>query len=200
MQPGIKVLFLFLSAALVIGCQSVVRTDIETFRNEQAAFSIGTIRVLPADETPADSLEFRHFKDKLEHRLSVAGYTPTQAGEARYVARLGYSVSRQEKDKPQSRIYVGGHIGYHHHDHSSIRLTNNFGTEFEYVRELSLAIDQPSSPEEVRQVVQVKATSIGACAHLSIVYDEMLDAVFDNLLRPDGSVEKVSVKGKSRCP
>ncbi len=49
-------------------------------------------------------------------------------------------------------------------------------------------------------MLQVKASSVGHCKHMNVVFDEMLTAIFQNLERANGSVEKVKVKGDARCP
>ena len=50
------------------------------------------------------------------------------------------------------------------------------------------------------QILQVNASSKGRCRHLTVVFDEILDAIFSNLLRENGSVEEVVIKGDVRCP
>jgi len=203
MHHSKKCLLLFF-CLLITACQSAVRTDIATYRDEQLTLIPGSVRVVPDSEETSETLEFRYFKDKLEIRLGAAGFRAVEAETADYTARLGYSVSRQEKDKPNSRVFIGGHVGYYggygHYPRGSVLIADG-GDEFEYVRELAIAIDRaPAADGEAKQLLQVKATSVGRCEHLTVVYDEMLDAVFNNLMRADGSVEKVTINGDTRCP
>ena len=190
---------LVVMSLLLAACQPAVRTDIATFRDEGLSLTPGSIVVVPDSDETAQSLEFRYFKDKLAARFQAAGLSPEESDSTDYVARLGYSVSRQEKDQPNSRVYIGGHIGYHRYPHHGSVLLSDVGDEFEYVRELTIAVERRAS-EAPLQIVQVKAASVGQCEHLTVVYDEMLDAIFSNLLRADGSVEKVTIKGDTRCP
>ncbi len=193
----VRVIIVVLSLTLA-ACQPVVRTNIETFNDENRNFSAGSIRVVGEDEPENPSLEFRYYKDKLEAKLADAGYQPTDAGDTSYLARLGYSVSRQEKNRPSSRVVIGGHIGGFY-PRSSILISDRIGNDFEYIREISLTLDEVVEGEDVR-VVQVKATSVGQCEHLTVVYDEMLEAIFTQLMRPNGSIVNVSVKGDVKCP
>jgi len=203
--------FLILSRAVLMACifaisacSSVVRTDVQTFRDENASFSTGTIRVATESDEAPETLEFRYYKDKLEQRLSSLGYTPTEDENAQFIAKLGYSVSRQEKDKPHSRVLIGGQFGYGYgypYSRGSVLLSDGGGAEFEYVRELSLAINQPEAAKKDSNVIQIKAVSVGNCEHLTVVYDEMLDAIFANFMRSDGSIERIAIKdAEVACP
>lgn len=233
-----KSLSLVLLALSAIGCQSIVRTDISTFRDEGAISALGTIRITSerltetaegnfvgqkhgsgdeniskdvkreavdeadrktTDKVDSDSLEFSYYKDKLASRLQSAGYTFTDADDSEYLARLSYGVIRQEKDEPSSRVVIGGHFGHYlHYPHSPVFLSDFDNPKFEYVRELSFGVERLG--DSPAKIIQIKATSIGKCEHLTVVYDEMLEAVFSNLYRANGSVVKVSVKGDARCP
>ncbi len=204
----LKLSFLCALCLAMTACQSIVRSDVSTFREEGAVLGEGTIFVSAADAVNADdkatteSLEFRFFKDKLTKRLQRAGYVPADKGTAQYHATLSYGVIRQEKDKPDTRVVIGGHFGYYpHYPRGSLLITDVSGTEFEYVREVNVLIDRVASgTNDSAPVLQVKAISLGRCEHLSVVYDEMLEAIFADLNRPNGSVVKVSVKGEANCP
>lgn len=234
-----KSICLVLLALNVIGCQSIVRTDISTFRDESARSAVGTIRIAPMSFTAvaeseleerkigagegagffqdgkddaggnsaqsieknvnSNSLEFIYYKDKLANRLRAAGYTLSDTGNSEYLASFAYGVIRQEKDEPGSRVVIGGHFGHYlHYPHSLIFLSDVDNPKFEYVRELSFSIERLG--DSPKKIMQIKATSTGRCEHLTIVYDEMLDAIFSDLYRASGSVEKVSIAGDARCP
>lgn len=199
----------FALLVLLAGCQSLVRTDISTFRDDRVALGKGSIVVQPISDEQRDSLEYQYFKTKLESKLISAGYSLASASEADYSARLDYGVNRQEADQRYDRgriVHVGGHIG-HHANHSSVILSSNDGPEFEYVREVSLRIQKAHTPSAgdddtngSNRVLEIRATSEGRCEHLTVVFDEILVAIFDNIRRANGSVEHVRVKGDARCP
>lgn len=238
MRKILKPFFLVLLTLSVFGCQSIVRTDISTFRDETARSAIGTIRITPenitvsalgeldeqkpgkadknssqdkkneagstaarktTDKVDSSSLEFIYYKDKLAERLQSAGYALSDVDGSEYLATLAYGVIRQEKDEPSTRVVIGGHFGHYlHYPHSPIFLSDVDNPKFEYVRELSINIERLG--ESPIKIMKIKATSVGRCEHLTVVYDEMLDAIFSNLYRANGSVEKVAVKGEARCP
>ena len=105
---------------LLSACQSNVKSDITTFRNDNVSFSTGTIFVTAQDPGVANSLEFTFYREKLEQRLKLMGYTPIGEGQGDevdkqsaispdYVAYLNYSVSRQESDSRRGRVYLEGY-------------------------------------------------------------------------------------------
>lgn len=188
-------LFIMLAA-----CQSVVRTDIETYR-KSAPLPSGSIYVTTVPAEESKSLEFSFYRDKLAAKLVEAGFTPqpTADDSTELVATLSYGVLRQEKDEPNSRVIIGGHFGYYpYYPRASILVSDLDHQEFEFVRDVTLTITRNDDASE--QLFQVKASSIGQCKHLNVVFDEMLEAIFQNLARENGSVEKVRVKGDARCP
>lgn len=188
---------LLMSFLLLAACQPVVRTDVATFRADTVPLKTGTIRVVPGKDVE-ENLEFRHYKQRVETRLAALGYVPVTDDSAEFIARLGYSVVREEIDRPHSgRVTLGA--GFYRYPRSSIYFANGGGAEYEYLREVSLAIDAAATEETADQVIQVRATSRGQCEFLTVVFDEMLDAVFANMQRGDGTVEQVAVKGDARC-
>lgn len=205
---------LLISLFVLAGCQSAVRTSIITYANPALATTPGSIKVVPAAGLQ-DNLEFKHFKKGMEARLAKQGYQPTDADNAEFRAELNYAVSRQEKNNPRSRVMLGGHLGYYsHHPGGAVLITDDGGREYEYVREVSFAISKSAATkkaetqssenktpvEPANEIVRVNASSTGSCQYLTVVYDEMLDAIFSNLMRPDGSVVNLRVKGETRCP
>lgn len=198
------VLFCLLPLCLSLGaCQSIVRTDIETFRANETALKAGRVLIVPMEkwQSSGDSLEFKFYRDKLAAKLQSLGLTPVNTGDAEYLAKLGYRVSRQEKDDPHSRVLIGGHVGYgRFYPSTSLVLTDLNRERYEYVREVGLALETFENNADASKLVQVKATSIGGCQHLTVVYDEMLDAIFKDLWRENGSVVNVKTKGSARCP
>lgn len=201
LQPNYKGVALLLATLLLSACQSIVRTDVATFHKEDAVFDSGSVVVLPKDGVATSNLEFAFYKTKLEQHLSDMGLSPTDSDDADFVARLGYSVSRQEQDKPNSRMLIGGHFGTpFRYGHSSIIMSDDLGAEFEYVREVSVVIERNGPEQDPEQLLAVNASSIGKCEHLTVVYDEMLEAIFRDIRRPNGSVENIKVKGEAACP
>ncbi len=199
MHTVLRPFLIFLLLISLSACQSIVRTDVSTFRSSEVALPVGTILITGKDEKESTSLEFKYYRDKLAERLSGLGYTPVDTADAAFKAVLSYGVLRQEKDEPHSRVVIGGTFGYYpYYPHSSILVSDFNDTEFEFVRDVSLSIESLS--EKNIKVIEIKASSVGHCEHLTVVYDEILDAIFKDVLRPNGSVQKVRVEGEARCP
>lgn len=70
-----------------------------------------------------------------------------------------------------------------------------------YQRTLSLSIARtPDTPaEKPQQVYEVKAASAGSCSMMSVVFDEMLAAIFHQFPGENGAVKTVRVEGETQC-
>lgn len=193
---------LFLSIVFLAACQPYVRTHITTYHDSTATPLTGNILIQPPSSFDGSALEFSFFKKKLAQRLKNIGLNPVEDPSAPYVAVLQYGVSRQEKENPNSNLFVGGHYGFTRRSGTTILIANDDNNEFENVRRVSLSIRHtaPADNQASQEILNVSAESIGSCGHLSVVVDEMLDAIFLELYRPDGSIKKVKVKGSARCP
>ncbi|MBU2984416.1 hypothetical protein KO528_03570 [Saccharophagus degradans] len=201
------------AAALIVllaGCASSVRTKISTFHDSSVAVGAGTIRVEPLNDSLKGSLEFGYYKERLEEKLKQAGYS-VQTGNTQYVARLDYNVSRREAEQsPSSQIVVATGVGFHRrYSRTGLYFSDNFEKRFEFERLLVLVIADagklaaakanPDAVDETINVLEITARSVGNCESLPIVYEEMLEAIFKDLKRPNGSMQTVKVKGDSRC-
>lgn len=194
-----KIIGIAFTALVLTACQPVVRTQIQTFHSESETLAAGNVFIAPAGGEDMDTLEFQYYRNILATKLAQIGLQSSSKAEATYLATLGFAVSRQEKDKPSSRVFVSGFWG--RYPHSGVVLSDDLGPDFEYVREISLTIDKKAPPAaEKSQLLQVRASSEGACQHVSVVFDEMLDAIFQDLWRANGSVVSVKVKGEASCP
>ena len=189
---------LLLSAAL-IACQSNVKTSVETFRDENRSFEVGRIKVVPGSDALKGSLEFDYFRSKLAERLAGVGFSPVEDDSAEFIAKLDYSVERQEVTDG-SRTFVTTSLGYHRR-FGGIIIADDYGNDFEYKRAINIEIAKvaPSSAAVQAKVIAIKANSVGSCEHLTVVYDEMLEAVFADFNRGNGSLEHIKVKGDTKC-
>jgi hypothetical protein len=195
-------LLLALFVILLSGCANTVRTQVSTFMAPEAAFGQGTIAVQPADEQLQDSLEFQLYKTKAESYLQQQGYRLAPPEQAQYIARLGYGVEEIKQNFRQPDIIFTTGFG-HYYRRGGVGLTFSDYPRYEpeYLRRLALTItrtpDQPSG--EPRRIYETTALSMGACPVMSVVFDEMLAAVFQNFPGENGSVKTVTVKGDASC-
>ena len=203
--PSIRLLLLFVSIGLLASCASKVRTNITTFKNETASFEVGTIHISQVAERRAEAgLEFEFYKKRLSTRLEAMGYKVVNDSSADYLAFLDYSVRRREKETNGSNVQIG--LGYGHFSRfGRVVFTEPFSKEFEYVRRVQLGIEKniPKSetpPANVEhKLVEIDAVSLGRCPELTQVFEPMLDAIFENLLRDNGSTKRVVVPGHGTC-
>ncbi len=205
-QPAIT--FLLLLVGFISGCASTLETRVSTFRDESAVIGQGTIKVVPDKSELTDSLEFGLYRQKLEQKLAALGYTPVE-DNPRYIAQLGYWVEEREvpDDGPRTSIgtsigtVFGGRVGVG----TGITLGGGRGTETEYYRVITIAIeDNRSFPRDgkarqANRLVEIRASSAGSCGNLPVVFDQMLDAVFTDFMRPSGSTVTVEVPADSDC-
>lgn len=209
-RHGPIVMLLLLLAGFSAGCASTLETRVSTFRDESAVIGAGTIKVVPEESQLTESLEFGHYRKKLEIKLAAQGYTPVEDENARYLARLGYWVEEREVPDNGPRTSIGTSIGTVFGGRvgvgTGITLGGGRGMETEYYRVVTITISEnrpfPRDGKATRQanhLIEVRASSAGDCADLPLVFDQMLDAVFTNFARPSGSTETVEVPADSDC-
>jgi len=195
---------LFFVCALV-SCASKVRTNITTFTNENTSFSVGTIQITNlVPRNNQNSLQFEFYKRKLAAKLEGIGYKVVDSDNADFIAFLDYGVVRRERESDNTHLSVG--LGYGRYSRfGRVVFTEPFTREFEYLRRVHLAIEdnvgQGERPSESTKdkLVELDAVSLGRCAQLLEVFDPMLEAIFKNLYRANGSTEKVVVPGGGAC-
>ena len=212
MAAVFKAITLAIGMIFIAGCQPFVRTHITTYHDSSATPLKGDIVIRAPKNFAGSTLEFSFYKKKLAQHFKTMGLNPVDSEDAPFVAVLNYGVTRQEKESSNTKFLMGGSYGFSRRSGTTIVIANDDSGEFENVRQISLSIlrnqknelAQTQSSEtqssEPQEVLNISAISTGSCGHLSVVVDEMLDAIFQQLYRPDGSIKKVKVKGSSRCP
>ena len=198
-----RYLLIFL-VCFITGCSTIVTSSISTFRNDELSLGKGTIWVTAESEELAETLEFRFYKTRLQEHLVKLGYSVAERADAEYVAYLGYGVEILEEDPSRGTVVWNAGYGYGRPSrYGHVIVTDTTDLRDLYVRHVEVRIDanQPVDEEAPykNKLIQVKASSKGKCEHLSAVYDEILEAIFRNLDRTDGSIERVSVKGEAKC-
>ncbi len=199
---GLKILSLALLAMIVSGCASSVRTQLNTFMAPDTAFGEGTIAVKAVDEQLQDSLEFALYRSKLEARLRNLGYTLAEPEEAAYIARLGYRVDEVQEQLYQPDVYFTTGFGrYYRRGGIGFMIDDRPDYREAYVRVLNLSITRAAvnAGDEPRRVYEVTAASQGSCPIVSVVFDEMLAAIFQNFPGDNGAVKSVTVRGDAGC-
>lgn len=196
--------FLFFRLALLatlsvtVGCASVVRTQVNAFSADPAEFTSGTIVVQSLDPLEAKTLEFAHYRARLEQHLSEQGFQVLPAGqEADLVALLGYQVHEtQGRERARAGYMTHYRTGYFRPHHSLVVVDD--GGRTEYLRRINLVIAR-GADDQAQRLYEVTGLSQGTCAVLSVVFDEMLEALFTDFPLPNGTVRTVRVRGDTRC-
>lgn len=196
--------FVFTRLALVavvstfLGCAGVVRTQINAFSADPAEFGSGTIVVEALDPLEAKTLEFAHYRARLERLLSEQGYSVLPAGQASdLVALLGYQVHETRgRDRARAGYMTHYHTGFFRPHHSLVVVDD--GGRTEYVRRVDFVITRGEG-EQAQRLYEVTGLSQGTCPVLSVVFDEMLEALFTDFPAPNGSVRTIRVRGDTRC-
>lgn len=198
----VRVLILAALALTFSGCASSVRTQLNTFMAPGTTFGEGTIAVQPADQSQQDSLEFQLYKDKVESRLTALGYALAPPEQADYIARLGYRVDEIQPNVRQPEVvFTTGFGRYYRHGGIGFMWGDGRDYEDEFLRRVTLTITR--TPDQVggepRRVYEATALSQGACPVMSVVFDEMLAAVFREFPGDNGAVKTVTVRGDASC-
>lgn len=190
-------LVLLAAVFAVAGCASVVRTQISAFSADPADFVSGTIVVEALDPLEAKTLEFAHYRTRLEEHLAQQGYRVLAPGEpSDLVALLGYEVHETRgRERPRTGHMAHYRTGYFRPHHSVLVMDD--GGRTEYQRRVSLVIAQGDDRE--RRLYEVTGVSQGTCPILSVVIDEMLEALFTDFPASNGAVRTVRVRGDTRC-
>lgn len=74
-----------------------------------------------------------------------------------------------------------------------------YGAEFARTVSLTISKMPSASDGEPQRTYEVKATSVGHCSEMSVVFDEMLSAIFQNFPGENGAVKTVRVPGETKC-
>jgi len=206
---------------LISGCATRVVTDVNSFKTDDFTLANIPIAVEPSDPHFKNSLEFKHYKTKLEERFNQYGFAVVNDVEsARYIAKLGYHISDGET-KTETRP-VTGHTGYepviytsvvqrsdgsHAYVHNT-RWIPTYGivgsstrsyTNFTTLVTIDIIDQQQVVEDDPAKVFELKARSEGSCGIVSRIFDEMLEAIFRDFPGENNRVDRVSVEADMSC-
>ena len=190
-----------LVASLLSGCMSlsIVRTTTTTFyvpdHNKR-----GSIYVVSVSAETNNSLEFKHYKERIEQKLVVAGYSIAKdTTEAQFIAIVSYGIDTGKTSIVSTPIFgqTGGGTTY------SSGTVYGYGSSASYsgtsytmptygmvgtttgsfqVYTRAIAIDivevQRLKTDNFNKIYEIRAKSTGSCSVIAGVFDEMLEAIF----------------------
>lgn len=198
----------WLAILLCSSCASTVHTKVNAFKAPEAVLGSGTIAVTALDEATGQSLEFAHYRAQAASALAKLGYTPVPLSQPHtYRAVLDFGVESAQVERAGARTawvtraypYYGFHYGFGHRFGYGSGLgvvVVDDGMDPGYLRRLSLAIENAEAGE---RLYEVSGISVGRCGVMSVVFDEMLEAILRDFPTADGKVRSVTVKGETKC-
>lgn len=192
-----KLIQMFVLVALLAGCAQTVNTKVTAFNSQQAPAK-GTVVIVAKDPEVGQSLEFQHYRARAGEALSQHGFTAIAQGsdtQPQYQVTLGFFVQEVNSEDSGFRSgfvlrtspwrSVGGDV---------IFMDDN-DQRREYKRTLTFAITEVDG----QRLYEATASSIGRCDVMTVVFDEMLEAILQLYPQASGSVRNVKIKGDSRC-
>lgn len=181
------------------GCASTVHTKVNAFRADSAQFGSGTVAVRAGDEASEQSLEFAYYRNQLKAALAELGYTPADPGDnPDYEAYLSFDVKQTSAHdgRPRAGLIAGGYPWYSSYGSRFGVVVVDDVEETVFLRRVGLVLARTGSGE---RVYEVNGASQGQCGVLSVVFDEMLQALLKDFPAANGTVKDVAVQGDSRC-
>ena len=208
-----KLFFTFSLIILLGGCSTKIISSKTTFYSKDYE-NKGSISVVSKDK--ADGLEFLNYKVKLEKKLSSIGYSiSSDISKAQYIAFISYGVDNGKTETHTVPVYgmTGGGTSY-----SNGQVGNTYysgtttqpisyrviGTTTEtntyYTRAIDLDIIERITLEypPIEKTLELKSRSIGSCPRLSSVFDEMLEAIFQDFPGKNGETVTVEIEFKGK--
>lgn len=217
---------LLLGVTAVSGCTRV-ESRIETYHSMSQVEGTATIAILPYNRDKQGSLEFAAFAKKLAAKLEESGYSVVnigEAGDADHAAFLAYGIDDGTMVTEAYSIPQWGVTGYSS-SYTSGTLSTLGSTGFYsgtttyqpqygitgystgttsyaiYTRALILDIykvDELMSGQSKR-IYEAKLTSQGKCGAIGPVFDEMLEALFEDFPGESGETRTASVTMDGDC-
>lgn len=194
-----SIVLTLLIASLLSGCMSFVRTTTTTFyvpdHNKR-----GSIYVVSASAEANNSLEFKHYKERFEHKLVAAGYSIAKnTNDAQFIAIVSYGIDTGRTSIVSTPIfgqtsggttYSSGTV-YGYGSSASYSGTSYTmptygivgtatGSVQVYTRAIAMDIVDAQSlkTETPNKIYEIRAKSTGSCSVIAEVFDEMLEAMF----------------------
>jgi hypothetical protein len=183
--------------------------------------SNGSIVVISSEHTVNSSLEFSVYKRKFEFKLQANGFTiESDPDKADYIAIVAYGIDDGQTSVVSTPIFgqTGGGTTY-----SQGTIINNSGattysgtsytmptygiigstsgTSTTYNRAIAINIVEAKSYKRgtPKTVFEGRSKSAGSCSVIVEVFDEMLDALFDEFPGPNGRNRYVRVRADTNC-
>lgn len=197
--------------AFISGCvhTPTVDTTLSTFYSPEYK-NAGSISVVAAAAEVNNSLEFAHYKARIEQQLASHGYTiKNNPSEAEFIALVAYGIDEGKSGVVSTPIFgqTGGGATFTSYGTSSYTMpsygvvassTNSVTT---YTRAIALDIVKTETFKagQPKKLFELRAKSIGTCSVISGVFEEILESMFQDFPGQNGKARKISVVFKGNC-
>jgi hypothetical protein len=201
--------------------QTYLKTDTTAFYKESFE-SKGSIVVLSGDINLNNSLEFDTYKQKVQAKLLIEGFSlAVDIGSADYAALLLYAVD----DGKQSVVYtpIYGRTSRIINSYSDIaynedgkavyirtnHLSPSFGvvgaskqtkTNYRHTLAMDIVTADSLNQDQAKKIFEGRTISTGKCSVMVEVFDEMLEAMFIDFPGENGRNRAQTVESITHCP
>lgn len=215
-----KLLVLATCLLFLSGCMSFVRTTTTNF-HAQGHEQRGAVLVVAADAEANNSLEFSHYKKRVEQKLATVGYTIANTPEkADFIALIAYGIDNGKTSIVSTPIIgqtgggttyssgtVYGYGGSASYSGSSYTMPtygvvgSSTSSRTEYTRAVALDIVDAHSIKSGKpaKLYEIRAKSTGSCSSINGVFDSILEAMFKSFPGESGKSQTIDVPWDGSC-
>ncbi|MCC3306482.1 hypothetical protein [Sneathiella sp. HT1-7] len=205
-----RVVILIMTGLLLAACaKPTVEANVTAFFTPELASIKGkTIVIRAQPEAKESSLEFLNYRPKIADKLRFVGFEVEEnLPDPDYIAYVSYGVDGTEPRVSTSSTPVFGGLGLGVYGGSgpfyggSIGRTYNTESWVEYNRFISIDIVEGKTAGTANpvRIYEGRAQSAGRCPTLTGVFDEVLDALFQDFPGVDGKTVFISIPWDGSC-
>lgn len=191
-----KIIFLLLVTLGLCSCAASVQTKLTAFGSIDT-LPQGSVYIAATNPEFGETLEFDHYRNITASAVDAWQLAPVmEESQAKYKLSLGFDVVEvnPKDDGVQTALWL--RTSPRMSLSSNVILYDQNDKKRQYQRSVNLVL---RSMSDDKRLYEVTATSIGSCDVMTVVFDEMLEAIIKSFPLSSGSVKTVSVKGDSRC-
>lgn len=215
-----KLLVGILCLIMLSGCMRFVRTTTTTFHG-QGHEQRGSVFVAAANAEVDNSLEFSHYKSRVEQKLSTVGYTISDdPKKADFIALIAYGIDNGKTSIVSTPIFgqtgggttyssgtVYGYGGSASYSGSSYTMPTygivgtSTSSQTNFTRAIALDIVDAKSIDSGKpvKVYEMRARSTGSCSSINAVFDSILEAMFKSFPGESGKSQTVELPWDGSC-
>lgn len=211
----LKLSSLFFIAVFTTACSTMeVKTNTTAFYVSEYK-SAGSIFVISADAEKNNSLEFANYKKKIEAKLVVTGYSiAANADLAEYIASVAYGIGNGKTSviltprlSSPNALY-GGRLStkpYRHYmmpSYDVVGASANLITTYTRAIKLDIVVAKSLKKgkiDQAQKVYESKVKSTGECAVIAGIFDQLLEAMFQNFPGDNGKTITATIPYDGQC-